>query len=60
MDKQTYMKPDTTWVYSPAQYLQVLWQHQASILIILMSIVPMLEKCIHLLVYYLQVLSQYS
>ena len=35
-------------MYSPAQYLTVLWQYSLSIVIILASIEPILEKCVHL------------
>ena len=46
-------------VYSPAQYLQVLWQYLASIVVILTSIDPILGKCVHLQVQFSWVLTQY-
>ena len=35
-------------VYSPAQYLEVLWQYSASIAVILTSFEQILEKCVPL------------
>ena len=43
--RRTAKKPG---VYSPAQYLQVLWQYSPSIVVILTSIELILEKCVPL------------
>ena len=45
--------------YSPAQYSQIYVTILVSIVVILTSIDPILEKCVHLQVQYSQVLSQY-